>query len=187
MTVKRYVDISPHPPNFSIISPEPSFTLHLLLANTPTPSSLFCISLLFAYHRSDDSCSHFRPMHVPPPSPPLTLDGKSENHNYCNSCGAAGFLLCCDGCERSFHFTCLDPPLTADASELDEPWFCHTCIVRRDGPNKAAQGLFSGLLNNLEKRNPVNYTLPANIREYFDGVATGKDGKFAEPTNAKTR
>lgn len=120
-------------------------------------------------------------------TPPLTLDAKSDNNDFCTSCGGSGYLLCCDGCDKSFHFTCLDPPLTAEASELDEPWFCHKCVAKRDGPQKPQRGLFATLLANLSNRNPTNYTLPTDIKNYFDGVATGKDGKFVEPVNQKTR
>lgn len=121
-------------------------------------------------------------------TPPLTLDSKSDNNDFCTACGGSGFLLCCDGCDKSFHFACLDPPLTEHASELDEPWFCHKCITKRAGPQKQPRGLFSALLTNLENRNPSNYLLPTPIREYFAGVGTGKDGKFVEPSvTQKTR
>lgn len=121
-------------------------------------------------------------------TPPLTPLFKSDNNDYCNSCGGIGYLLCCDGCDKAFHFTCLDPPLDVDSSELNEPWFCHTCVAKRstEAP-KRTRGLFSALLLNLNKRNPTNFILPENIREYFDGVTTAKDGKFAEQIAGRTR
>lgn len=110
----------------------------------------------------------------------------SENQDYCSSCGGSGYLLCCDGCDRSFHFNCLDPPLNANASELNEPWFCYICVSQRPmsaaQPQKASRGLFAGLLNNLNKQNPKNFSLPQEIREYYDGVGTGKNGEFQEVT-----
>ena len=120
-------------------------------------------------------------------TPPLTPLSKSDNNDYRTSCGGTGYLLCCDGCDKAFHFACLDPPLDVNSSELDEPWYCHNCIAKRTAPRKHQRGLFSSLLSNLDKRNPTNFLLPEYIREYFDGVTTGKDGKFAEPSAGRTR
>lgn len=115
----------------------------------------------------------------------------SENNDFCSACGGSGFLLCCDGCDRSFHFSCLDPPLNEDASELNEPWFCFVCIAKRPigsgQPEKPQRGLFAPLLNGLKKRNPSNFALPQYIRDYYEGVQTDKTGSFVEAVTAKTR
>ena len=146
-------------------------------------------------------------MHLPQhrfPSPPflpmLSLRTKheliddeqlSENNDFCSACGGSGFLLCCDGCDRSFHFSCLDPPLNEDASELNEPWFCYICVARRplssEQSEKPPRGLFAGLLNTLRKRNPSNFSLPQDIRDYFEGTATDKNGSFVEAVNTRSR
>jgi len=115
----------------------------------------------------------------------------SENEDFCSACGGSGFLLCCDGCDRSFHFTCLDPPLNDDATELNEPWFCFICVAKRpvttDPTEKATRGIFAPLLSSLRKRNPSNFQLPQNIREYFEGVAADAKGGFIEAVHTKTR
>nr|OQO11965.1 hypothetical protein B0A51_17942 [Rachicladosporium sp. CCFEE 5018] len=118
---------------------------------------------------------------------PIGIDDneeQSENNDFCSSCGGSGFLLCCDGCDRSFHFTCLDPPLNEDASELNEPWFCFDCVAKRpttiEQPERAANGLFGPLLNSLYKRNPVTFTLPAELKVEFVSVSEGKRGEFVE-------
>jgi len=115
----------------------------------------------------------------------------SENSDFCSACRGGGYLLCCDGCDRSFHFACLDPPLNEHASELNEPWYCFVCVARRpvavDVPEKPARGLFAPLLGSLRKRNPSNFELPQDIREYFEGVATDRTGSFTEAVNVKTR
>ncbi|KAF2487115.1 hypothetical protein BDY17DRAFT_3385 [Neohortaea acidophila] len=145
-------------------------------------------------------------MHLAKPRPPssaflpmlsvktrrdLTSDDQlSENNDFCSACGGSGFLLCCDGCDRSFHFSCLDPPLSEDASELNEPWYCYICVAKRpvfDSPEKPPPGLFSALFSTLKKRNPSNFALPQDIREYFEGVATDKNGQFVEAVNTRTR
>ncbi len=144
---------------------------------------------------------HYPQHHFPSPISPsilqadskydLTLhDQLSENNDFCSACGGSGFLLCCDGCDRSFHFSCLDPPLNDDASELNEPWFCYICVAKRpitNSPEKPQRGLFAPLFSSLRKRNPSNFSLPQDVRDYFEGVASDKNGAFVESVNTRTR
>ncbi|PNS20711.1 hypothetical protein CAC42_2956 [Sphaceloma murrayae] len=121
-------------------------------------------------------------------TPPLTVDEKSDNSDYCNACGGTGYLLCCDGCDKAFHFGCVDPPLDVNSSALDEPWFCQTCVAKKKPPPRQPRGLFAGLLSRLEKCNPSIFTLPEDVRNYYQGISTGKDGKFDDSTGVnKTR
>ncbi|KAH0355658.1 hypothetical protein KCU83_g1886, partial [Aureobasidium melanogenum] len=115
------------------------------------------------------------------------VNEESDNNDFCTACNTSGFLLCCDGCDSSFHLHCLDPPLSQNAPELNEAWYCFGCTAKRAQPQRQSCGLFAALLLNLEKRNPSNFVLPQDIREYFDGVATAKDGKFVEQLATKTR
>jgi hypothetical protein len=110
---------------------------------------------------------------------------QDDNDDYCSACGGSGELLCCDGCDRSFHFTCLDPPV--DSENLPETWFCYDCAAKRNPPMKLPRGLFSSLFQNLEKKNPVAYNLPVEIREYFEGVKTGDEGEYEEAVTQRTK
>ncbi|KAI9879463.1 MAG: hypothetical protein M1830_008510 [Pleopsidium flavum] len=117
-----------------------------------------------------------------------TMDDNEEheNNDYCSACGGSGQLLCCDGCARSFHFTCLDPPM--DPNQPPEgQWFCFICESKRDPRPKPPRGLFAVLLATLEKKNPVAYNLPFEIRDYFEGVKTGEEGEYEEAVTLKTR
>lgn len=132
------------------------------------------------------------PMHHGKQEETLNHDEQlSDNNDFCSACGGSGFLLCCDGCDRSFHFTCLDPPLNQDASELNEPWFCFICVAKRpvtaEQPEKPPRGLFAPLISSLNKRNPATFSLPQTLREYFEGVATDRGGQYVEAVNSKTR
>lgn len=60
-------------------------------------------------------------------------------HNeHCELCFTGGQLLCCDGCERAYHLSCVNPPM------LEIPtgdWFCVHCLTilatsgtRRESP-----------------------------------------------------
>lgn len=82
--------------------------------------------------------------------------------------------------------TCLDPPIAPNQPPEGE-WYCYICASKRDPPSKPARGLFSGLLANLEKKNPVAYNLPLEIRDYFEGVKTGEEGEYEETVTQKSR
>lgn len=48
-------------------------------------------------------------------------------HNaQCELCATGGKLLCCDGCARAYHFSCVQPPITKLPTDDDE-WFCPYC------------------------------------------------------------
>jgi len=47
-----------------------------------------------------------------------------KNHDYCDTCGDTGGLVCCDGCPNAFHVDCLG---FKDGNELSEPWYCPDC------------------------------------------------------------
>lgn len=87
-------------------------------------------------------------------------------------------VICCDGCPRSFHGACLEPP--ADQNSLPEPWFCQDCTAKRAAQMQQPAGLFGGLVQNLNTRNPVAYNMPPEIRNYFEEVETGKDGEYVD-------
>ncbi|KAL8855036.1 MAG: hypothetical protein Q9221_000233 [Calogaya cf. arnoldii] len=113
-------------------------------------------------------------------------DGDGLNSDDCSACGGPGRLLCCDGCTRAFHFTCIDPP--KDAPPEGE-WYCRACAAQPSRP--PARGVFPILLRGFEKRNPRAYNLPRWIRDYFTDIVTGDDGEYEEPgapaSKAKTR
>lgn len=92
---------------------------------------------------------------------PRLEDKGSANNDFCETCGGHGRFVCCDGCPRSFHFFCMNPPLDIDemppsnAAEVlgpnaaqkgkskagvqgsepqlntDEMWFCNVCVAER--------------------------------------------------------
>ena len=114
-------------------------------------------------------------------------DNQGENVDFCSACGDQGKLLCCDGCIRSFHFKCLDPPVDEEHPP-EGRWFCHNCNNKRQEPHgRSARGLFTMLEHNLAKQNPVAFSLPKSIREYYEGVGTGEDGEYEEVSAMKTR
>ncbi|KAN0063355.1 hypothetical protein ACQY0O_004521 [Thecaphora frezii] len=169
---------------------------------------------------------------VPPKVPHSTsasLSHKMEdkggsNNDFCEVCRGNGRFLCCDGCPRSFHFYCMNPPLNIDempksnaaglippsrlsvskgskskgrastanqraspdsAAEenVEEMWFCNVCVAERNPsavrPEKGL-GPFGPLLHHIQLENPREFQLPAEIRNYFKGVATANDGTYTD-------
>lgn len=53
-----------------------------------------------------------------------------SNDGHCSACQGTGKLLCCDDCPKSFHFTCIEPPIE-EADIPDEPFFCMSCWDKR--------------------------------------------------------
>ncbi|KAL1771405.1 autoimmune regulator isoform X2 [Sigmodon hispidus] len=51
-----------------------------------------------------------------------------QNEDECAVCHDGGELICCDGCPRAFHLTCLSPPLREIPSG---PWRCSCCLQGR--------------------------------------------------------
>ncbi|NXN91944.1 AIRE regulator, partial [Rhinopomastus cyanomelas] len=74
---------------------------------------------------------------------PLLTPWGQENEDECAACGDGGELICCDGCPRAFHLTCLVPPLPRVPSGT---WWCGSCMASTAEPdpqreeNAAAEG-----------------------------------------------
>ncbi|KAL9936902.1 hypothetical protein V8E36_004137 [Tilletia maclaganii] len=104
---------------------------------------------------------------------------KESNQDFCDACKGHGRFLCCDGCVRSFHFSCISPPIDMDEiADMDDSWFCNICVSAKRPPAKEPKGIFPRLLKQLQQTNPVQYELPADIRGYFKGVGTAADGSY---------
>lgn len=108
----------------------------------------------------------------------LGTDVCKQNSDECSACGGPGELLCCDGCTRSYHFTCIDPPKD---SLPDGEWYCQACASGPLPLSAPARGIFPILQHSLQKRTPIAYNLPRSLRNYYEGVVTGEDGEYEEP------
>lgn len=86
--------------------------------------------------------------------------------------------MCCDGCPRSFHLKCVDPPMIE--GHLPDTWFCNVCNSVRGPPIREEPGPFGKVVALLEKKNSSAFSLPRSIRQYFDGVRTGPEGEYEE-------
>ncbi|KAG9237227.1 hypothetical protein BJ875DRAFT_370497 [Amylocarpus encephaloides] len=114
-------------------------------------------------------------------------ENKDDNDDYCAACGGNGDLVCCDGCNRSFHFKCVDPPMIEGA--LPDAWYCNSCNCKFNPQpiEERTNPAFGLLLQNLQSKNPSAFHLPKSIREYFEGVQTGAEGEYEEPAPPKPK
>lgn len=112
---------------------------------------------------------------------------QDDNDDYCSACGGNGDLVCCDGCTRSFHFKCIDPPMIEGALP-ESSWFCNICESRsKPQVLEDAVGSFGVLLSHLQRKNPSAFHLPKHVREYFENVKTGTEGEYEEAAQPKAK
>ncbi|KAF5673347.1 essential subunit of the histone deacetylase rpd3s complex [Fusarium circinatum] len=114
----------------------------------------------------------------------VAKDQVSDNDEDCSACGAAGDVVCCDGCPRSFHFECVG---MIPSDHLPDEWFCNECLYKRYPTRMPPyKGLFAAALINLEKSIPRAFSLPKKLQTRFEGVKAGAYGEYEEVTAAKT-
>ncbi|KAI9912042.1 hypothetical protein PsorP6_008716 [Peronosclerospora sorghi] len=142
----------------------------------------------------------------------LTVETSRGYHNrYCELCATGGKLLCCDGCARAYHFSCVQSPITTP-SRKDDEWFCSYCqavfggakprkVLSDDNkyvlmclpfPNFSCMPIESMVDTvSQEEDNELEENLDGNDDENFCSILRGDDvkncdlqsGKFEEVTN----
>ncbi|KIO34273.1 hypothetical protein M407DRAFT_16810 [Tulasnella calospora MUT 4182] len=103
-----------------------------------------------------------------------------RNSSVCSTCGMSlsytpTGAICCDGCPRSFHLCCLEPPLEEpDIGKGD--WYCAKCSADRgetyENVSVVTAGLLTDLVNHAPSQLPSVFLLPEDIRTYFLGTST---------------
>lgn len=106
--------------------------------------------------------------------------GKSDvqpNQDFCSACRGIGRFLCCDGCPRSFHFMCLEPPLKLDELPSEEMWLCKQCrsekakaegaSLVKESEIPAVPAVFRAICKKIEEENPEQFRLPAERQKVF--------------------
>ncbi|KAH6963846.1 hypothetical protein DER45DRAFT_126257 [Fusarium avenaceum] len=125
-----------------------------------------------------------RPLGETPSTTGVAKDQASDNDEDCSACGAAGDVVCCDGCPRSFHFECVG---MIPSDHLPDEWFCNECLYKKYPSRMPAfKGIFAVPLTNLEKSIPRAFSLPKKLQTRFEGVKAGADGEYEEVTTLKS-
>lgn len=106
-------------------------------------------------------------------------DPTKYNEDFCSACKKYGRFLCCESCPRSFHFSCIEPPIDED-NLPEDAWHCTLCRTKRCPPPRQPRGLFAFLMEYIIRNNPREFSLPLSIREYFEGVSTGPNGEYQD-------
>ncbi|KAL1924202.1 uncharacterized protein VTP21DRAFT_7237 [Calcarisporiella thermophila] len=114
-----------------------------------------------------------------------TYHRTTSSGGYCESCGGEGHLINCACCQRSFHLSCVDPPINSD-EELPDQWNCNLCRAQDSMPIPAdAAGIFHKLSDALDRRNPSKFSLPLRIKTYFKGITEGPSGEYIDLSSLK--
>jgi len=82
------------------------------------------IAAEFSQRRAKTACYHY-PYGALPSKEELE---NLENEDECGICGKEGDLLCCDGCENSYHKKCLGMPELGVLPEGE--WLCNECELK---------------------------------------------------------
>ena len=109
-----------------------------------------------------------------------------DHNDLCSACSGAGQLLLCDGCERAFHFTCIDPPIDSQQPPLGE-WYCPNCLKSRLEFPAEERGVFTNLTAEVNTKNPSAFHLPIYLRDFYEGVKTGEEGEYEEHAPPRTK
>ena len=171
------------PTNIKLVSISIRFLFDL--SSTTKHNGTVSALVLFDSTMRETSMGDFFGNHMGSREPGLTSTVKDDNNDYCAACGGNGDLLCCDGCVRSFHFSCMDPPI--NRRKLPETWYCHACTAQNALQPKRRSGFLGRLSQKAESKNPVAFFNPVDIRNFFEGVKTGDEGEFQDGPLQKSR
>ncbi|XP_061098659.1 autoimmune regulator [Conger conger] len=78
-----------------------------------------------------------------------------RNDDECAVCKDGGELICCDGCPRAFHLTCLTPPLTSIPSGT---WRCQQCLGNQAEGERAYLPVQSAKLTETSSSSSVDFS-----------------------------
>ncbi|KAF8323196.1 hypothetical protein DL93DRAFT_644182 [Clavulina sp. PMI_390] len=103
--------------------------------------------------------------------------------------GPLSHFLYCDGCTRSFHMGCLDPPIVDDRDQPppDKEWFCPACSAEKSlrGSLPLDPSPFDHLTHLLHGALPKTFALPEDVRGHFKGVGVGRHGVYVNVGEVK--
>ncbi|XP_035276809.1 autoimmune regulator [Anguilla anguilla] len=78
-----------------------------------------------------------------------------RNDDECSVCKDGGELICCDGCPRAFHLSCLVPPLTSIPSGT---WRCQQCRGNRAEAEKTYIPVQTAKLTETSSSSSVDFS-----------------------------
>ena len=84
-----------------------------------------CDSILQEYQKSLDAIAH--------------EDKQLRESEYCHICKDGGELLCCEGCPKVYHASCLleKDLITMEQLDSDDDWYCPSCMKKKKADAKA--------------------------------------------------
>lgn len=95
------------------------------------------------------------------------------NHDHCDSCGDGGALICCDFCPRSFHFDCINPPMSPAEADTMKAWYCNNCKATKwtlANSDKGEDTILSPIFKKLAATNPQTFVLTSELAGSNQGI-----------------
>ncbi|KAJ8389617.1 hypothetical protein AAFF_G00118540 [Aldrovandia affinis] len=83
-----------------------------------------------------------------------------RNDDECAVCKDGGELICCDGCPRAFHLSCLAPPLTSIPSGT---WRCQWCDGNRAEADRAYTPVQTAKLTETSSSSMVDFSFFSSL------------------------
>ncbi|XP_016346076.1 autoimmune regulator-like [Sinocyclocheilus anshuiensis] len=99
-----------------------------------------------------------------------------HNDDECTVCKDGGELICCDGCPRAFHLTCLVPPLTSIPSGT---WRCQLCNRAKDRTYTPLQPAVHPPVTETSSSSAVDFSFFSSLSS--TSLSTVTEGKSAQP------
>ncbi|KAK5050594.1 hypothetical protein LTR84_003876 [Exophiala bonariae] len=78
------------------------------------------------------------------------------------------------------------PPLNPD-EEVDGEWYCPQCVARQTKGVPHPSGLLGWVVRRVDDTIPKAFSLPSDVRQYFEGVRTGDEGEYEEFGQPRTQ
>ena len=59
-------------------------------------------------------------------------------------------------------------------------WYCSRCVARQNRGPAEVNGFLGRLITRSDDINPMQFSLPAQLEEYFDGIRSGEGGEYED-------
>ncbi|KAL4608339.1 autoimmune regulator [Arapaima gigas] len=108
-----------------------------------------------------------------------------RNDDECAACNDGGELICCDGCPRAYHLTCLVPPLTSIPSGT---WRCQSCSGSQTESSKAHTPAQAAALMDTTSSSTVDFSFFSTLSSAsLSSVTTTKSSQASDPQATRWR
>ena len=92
--------------------------------------------------------------------------GDDGNLFFCHFCNEVGEVVCCDGCPKVYHPTCIPKgPSRESLDNDDDPWYCPTCYKCKNQPDIKKTKITEKTTKTKTPETPVKAKVPTSKKE----------------------